>query len=142
MTIKKIIFIQLLLFICIPDVFCDTIGYYHVYYNNIILKNSSDKTGDTLPVVVKKADIKEKDSLTIKYWQDTPCENCKFFLVVIDERKKYVKVTSTIGQASPLSISLSEILKWSENYYNDNFEIYYYKEKPAFPIHLFKLILE
>lgn len=117
----------------------DTIDYYHVYYNNVKIK---EYPNDTIPIIIKKSEIKDSDTLSIRYWNDTPCTNCKFYLVVIDNKKIYVKVTSTTGQGTPLSISMKDILEWSAINLVDNFDIYYYEEKPAYPIHLFKLIFK
>jgi len=124
-----------------PVAFCDTTDHYQVFYNNTILRNFPDEIKDSSAIILKKADIKESDSLIIKYWKGALCDNCKFFIVVIDDKKRYVKVVSHIGRGMPLAISLEDIQKWSEYYKVNSFEIYYYEERPAFPIDLFTLIL-
>ena len=117
----------------------DTTDFYHILYNKDLLKAYP---GDTVPISIIRTDIKDSDSLTIKYWSDTPCKSCKFYLVVIDQKKNYVKVVSAIGQSAPLSISVKDIFDWSANELVDNFDLYYYEEKPAYPIHLCKLVFK
>ena len=124
--------------IFISSAFCDTTDYFHVFYNKIKIKDVSI----SLPLQMKKADIKENDTLSVEYWDDTPCATCKFFLVVIDNKNNYVKVSTNIGQGEPLIIPMSAIMLWSDNKLVNTFDIYYYEEKPAFPIHLFTLKLQ
>jgi len=97
---------------------------------------------DTTPISFYKTEIKETDSLSVRYWTDTPCTSCRFYLVVIDEKNIYVKVISAIGQGVPLIISMKDILDWSTENSIDYFNIYYYEEKPAYPIHLFSMVLK
>ena len=142
MSVRNSFFSIIFLFIVIPYSYGDTTDYYYVFYNNIKINKYTGINADTLPLIFKKADIKNSDVLIVKYWDDSPCEKCKFFLVVIDDKKQYVKVVSNTGQGSPLSVPLAEIIEWSKNNDVTMFEVYYYEEKPAFPIHLFKVILE
>jgi hypothetical protein len=139
MNYKLFCLVILLLFSLEIKVNADTIDYYHIYYNNILINNNSSDSG---AISFKKVEIKESDSLSVKYWTDTPCASCRFYLVAIDENNIYVKVTSNIGQGSPLTISMKDILDWSAQNNVDYFNIYYYEEKPAYPIHLFKLVLK
>jgi hypothetical protein len=110
LNLKSFSLLLLILFAMLFQANADTIDYYHVYYNNIIIK---ENPRDTTPISFKKTEIKETDSLSVRYWTDTPCASCKFYLVVIDEKNIYVKVTSALGQGTPLSISMQDILDWS-----------------------------
>jgi hypothetical protein len=142
MRFSKIFFTFLLFILCTPYAYCDTIDTYRIYYNNKLVKEHSIASDDTIPVIVKRSDITETDSITIIYSQDSPCESCKFYVVIIDKMKKLVKVVSAMGTETPLVFSLDEIRDWAENNSSEMFEVYYYKEKPAFPVHLFRLALE
>ena len=122
--------------------YCDTTDHYQVFYNHNLIKKNSAGVKDSTPVILEKSAIKENDSLIIKYWKDALCDECKFFIVVIDDKKRYVKVLSCVGRGMPLAISIEDIRQWSEYYKVNSFEVYYYEEKPAFPIDLFTLILQ
>jgi len=140
---KKIYFLTVLLtFIGILVVKADTTDYYSISYNNVILGNYKGGTNDSIPLFFEKTSIKENDELTVKYMSDTLCGTCRYYLVIIDSEKHYVKVISNTGQGSPLTFSVSEVLNWSNEKFIDRFEIYYYPEKPAFPAHLFTMILK
>ena len=52
----------------------DTIDYWHVYYNKIKIKEYNQYSKGE--IVLKIKDIKKSDSLTIKYFRDTPCDDC------------------------------------------------------------------
>ena len=121
---------------------CDTTDHYSIYYNNVEARTISGKVHDSIPLEFNKKNIGINDKLAVKYSSDSLCTDCKYFLVVIDNKKRYVKVVSNSGQGTPLTFALSEVLEWSNKYLVNKFDIYYYKEKPAFPIYLFTLKLD
>ena len=86
-TIYFLILILLVSNICKAD----TIDYWHVYYNKTKIKEFNQiSRGKTL--VFKIANIKKKDSITVKYFRDTPCFDCVTSLTAEDE-KHYVYIT-------------------------------------------------
>jgi hypothetical protein len=138
--IKRFYFLIILfLFIGTSVARCDTTDHYSIYYNDIKIHDYNINTEDSIPLAFDKTSLKENDNLTVKYWSDTLCATCKYYLVIIDSEKRYVKVVSCTGQGIPLTFSMSEVLNWSNENSIDTFEIYYYEEKPAFPVYLFTL---
>jgi hypothetical protein len=140
--IKRAYFITaLLLLIGFSIARGDTTDHYSIYYNDIEVRTNSIKVHDSVPLEFNKKNIGLDDKLTVKYSSDSLCSTCKYFLVIIDSEKKYVKVVSNSGQGTPLTFSLNEVLDWSNEKTVNRFDIYYYAEKPAYPIYLFTLNL-
>jgi len=115
---------------------------YKVFYNKILVKSALDTATQLSPLHFKNSDILVTDSLYIYYSDNNSCDSCMYFVVVIDNQKKYVKVLSNQGQKYAYVIPIYDLKRWAEANKLNIFEIYYYKEKPAFPIHLLKIILD
>ncbi len=141
-TIKRIV-VFIIFMSCLTAVKADTIHKsYHVYYNKILVKSNLDTVTQIIPLHFKYSDILITDSLFINYLETKSCDSCKYFLVVIDSHKNYVKVLSNQGQKNSFAVSVFDIKLWADKNKINMFEIYYYKEKPAFPVHLLKIVLD
>lgn len=137
-TIYFLILILLVSNICKAD----TIDYWHVYYNKTKIKEFNQiSRGKTL--VFKIANIKKKDSITVKYFRDTPCFDCVTSLTAEDEKHYVVVINHGKGTFNPVSFSLADILRYKEQNNKDYFEVYYYEtHSVADKILLFRMKLE
>jgi len=61
---------------------CDTIDFWHVYYNKTKKLECSQWTGCTLTVY--KDSVKSNDTINIYYYMDTHCFDCYNFISVKD----------------------------------------------------------
>ncbi len=128
-TILKIYFLTSILIFSTGNGFCDTIDYYHVYYNNLKIKEFNQHHLKNPPTIEIDIDsLKNADKIIVKYWNDTPCSNCKFFIRVKDnDTKKIISENSNIGQFKPLTIKLKDLLEYYAIKNKSKLEIYYFE---------------
>ncbi len=108
-------------------VFCDTLDYWHVYYNDSTIAQYNSNVSDT-KIEIEKSRLKENDLLTIRYGDDTPCNNCKFYLFVQNEEKKKFRIVETNELWGKLSINLFELSEFGKTNRNNKFEFYYWEK--------------
>lgn len=101
----------------------DTLDYWHVYYNKTKIREFNQL--DRNQITLKKRNIKPDDILTIKYFNDTPCDACKIFIVVKDNRHNIVFKKEGKGTFNPISISLKQLVLSKKA----EFEVFYFEEK-------------
>lgn len=118
----------------------DTIDFWHVYYHDIKINEYNQYSKGEITIIAK--DIKKTDSITIIYFRDTPCSDCKTNVTV--ENKSHFIITKGIGfgTANPIKISVFELLLKADR----NFNYVYYQEENKFQqeqrLLLFKIKLE
>ncbi|MCH5716410.1 hypothetical protein [Niabella hibiscisoli] len=119
----------------------DTIDYWHVYYNKIKIKEYNLNTRET--VILKARDIKKADKLVIKYFRDTPCNNCESAMTI--ENDKHVVILKGMGRGTfnPVGISLYDLLQHHIRTKENIYSVFYNegqhrleKEDPIFKIKL------
>lgn len=143
-TILKIGLIIVIIAISNRIGFCDTIDYYHVYYNNKKIKeyNQHDLNKEN-SISFQTNSIKKSDKLTVKYFNDTPCRDCKFFIQVKSQTDdKIISENSNIGQFEPLTINLNDLVKFQKFNQENIFGVYYYEKDKSNIRQLFKIKLE
>ncbi|TDO95002.1 hypothetical protein [Flavobacterium sp. 245] len=124
---KKII--PFLFFLSLP--FCsrscpiDTISYWKVYHNNVLLKNLNDYTNNS--IVIKSKNYKPGDYLAIQYFDDTPCEDCKFALIVRGEGKSEIYRSEFKGENKLIKINLKNLIDFRPKTNPSTFIIYLYE---------------
>ena len=93
--------------------FCDTLDYWHVYYNDSVIAKFNSASQD-LKIEIDRKDVNEGDTLSIRYGDDTPCNDCKFVLFVRDEKKRKLRITETNGFWGKLSFGLKELVEFGK----------------------------
>lgn len=115
----------------------DTIDYWLVYYNKVKIKEYNQYSKGE--IILKIKDIKKTDSLTIKYFRDTPCDDCLTNLTIESDDNFVITKGQGTGTFNPINVSVFDlILKANRNYYN----VYYYEKNKPKKILLFKIKLE
>lgn len=122
--------------------YADTIDFYHVYYSDDIIKkyNLFHVNQDNL-ITLDASNIKEKDSIKVRYWDDTPCFDCSCYLNIYNKKMKVMSVTS-IGVGNFLSISLYDLLAFAGRYKIYEYDIEYYEDSSPQKRILFSILLE
>ena len=140
---KKLFFLILTLNYISLIAKADTIDYWHVYYNNRKIKefnqNSTDRT-----IILGLQKIKAKDSLAVRYFNDTPCMECDTFLEFEDSEHNVVMTSKGKGTSNPISFSLKRIIDVEKKINNGSIEIYYFEassNRKTHRIQLFKIVL-
>jgi hypothetical protein len=123
---KSLIFILFCSTCVLLSVKADTIDFWHVYLNQKKIKNFNQNTKDKT-IFLQINNCKNSDTLTITYFRDTPCYDCKTFLDIEDNKHLILLQKTGIGTINPFSISLKKLL----NYFRENkmgsLEFYYYE---------------
>lgn len=121
----------------IDSVKSDTIDYWLVYYNKVKIKEYNQYSKGE--IILKIKDIKKTDSLTIKYFRDTPCDDCLTNLTIESDDNFVITKGQGTGTFNPINVSVFDlILKANRNYYN----VYYYENNKQEKILLFRIKLE
>lgn len=120
----------------------DTISYWHVYYNQT--KIEMNQFSNSL-VPIRINEIKKKDTITVKYFRDTPSSECETRIVVENQNHLIVAGGKNFGAFSPINFSVFDILKYYQISKEQNYLVYYYEgkiSKPSDRTLLFKIKLE
>lgn len=103
----------------------DTIDFWHVFYNNKLIK---EYNGYNLgnPLIIKIDSIKAEDSITVKFFPDTPCADCDSYLMIEYPFLNRAFIAHETYTFWPLKLSLAD-LKKVEKITSDRqlFEVYY-----------------
>lgn len=122
--------------------FIDTIDFWHVFYNNKLIKEYNVHNSEK-PVILKISSLKEDDSITVKYFRDTPSNDCNAYLIIEYPFLNRAFIAHGTYTFCPLSISLSDLKKAKEFMPNSNsFQVYYLEDTNNTKIKLFELKLE
>ena len=105
--IKKTLLL-LLTGVCLLSAKGDTIDFWHVYYNDKLIKEFN-QVGYSNVVVIKNDEIKNTDSITIRFYDDTPCNKCFVSLIVRDEKEDKLKKVDTVGESTIFKLSIKEL---------------------------------
>ena len=105
----------------------DTIDVWNVSYNQRIIKHFNGYSNGE--IVLKMDSIKPGDSLTVRYYRDTPCHDCATFLHVENEKHFVFFSSSNRGTGAPLSISVEQLLAIRNKGYIRPFLVFYSEGK-------------
>ena len=105
----------------------DTIDFWHVYYNKIKLGEYGQNTKGAIALKIKN--IKKSDSLTIKYFRDTPCIDCETIIAVEDKKRTLITKGKGRGTLNPLKISVYKLLKYYLQGNKGVYDVYYQEEQ-------------
>ena len=135
---KIISWLILLLVVSCPAVHADTIDYWHVFYNNRILEKFSSTSRDP-SVTLQLGSIGPRDTLSVKYFKDTPCMKCPVNLLIQDDQKNTLRQFKSYGTGSSLAIPLKDLAEFKRKRAVNSFIFYYYEGDYKLRIFLFKL---
>jgi len=120
----------------------DTVSYWHVYYNKTKIREYIQFM-NVETIVLKISEIKAGDSITAKYFRDTPCHDCLTTLTVDDGKHQSVSINHGKGTFNPVSFAVSDLVQFKEKNNKDYFEIFYSEEpRGEHQILLFRIKLE
>lgn len=95
----------------------DTTDYWHIFYNQKVIAKYPVWPKNP-PLIIAKANIRPSDSLTVKYWNDAPCSNCKTIIYFLDSKEKRILLAHGNGSWTPLKISVAALIKIAVVYGN------------------------
>lgn len=107
--------------------FCDTTDYWHIYYNDSVIAKFNSASQD-LKIELKRSKIKNVDTLSIRYGDDTPCYDCKFVLFVRNEKKQKLRITKTNQFWGKLSFGLSDLIEFGDKNKSKRYDFYYWEQ--------------
>ncbi|GAB2833678.1 hypothetical protein [Ferruginibacter profundus] len=120
---KKLVLPFLLIFAFAQNTKADTIDFWHIYYNQTKIR-ACNQFG-TYQIVLKLNSIKSGDSITVRYFRDTPCSDCPSLLTVEDEKHRVFASSKGMGTFNPVSFSLDALVELKKQGYNEPFEVFY-----------------
>ena len=121
--------------------FCDTLDYWHVYYNDSVIAKFTSVSPD-LKIEIDRSKIKEGDTLTVKHGDDTPCFNCKFVLFVRDEKKRKLRITETNEFLGKLSFGIKDLIEFGDKNESKRYDFYYWEQNDSGDKPPMKLVLQ
>ncbi len=107
--------------------FCDTLDYWHVFYNDSVIAKFNSASED-LNIEIDRFKIKEGDTLTVRHGDDTPCINCKFVLFIIDEKNRKLRITETNEFWGKLSFGLKDLIEFGDKNESKQYDFYYWEQ--------------
>lgn len=120
----------------------DTIDFWHVFYNNKLIKEYSGYNFGQ-PLIIKIDSIKAEDSITVKFFRDTPCNDCDSYLIIEYPFLNKAFIAHGNYTICPLKLSLSDLKKiLIKSSVKRLFEVFYLDVTNNYKIKLFDLKLE
>ncbi len=130
--------------ICLPSLSkADTIDVWHVYYNQRLIQDFNAYSANE--IVLKMDSIQPGDSITLRYFRDTPCYDCEIFLNVESAKHMVFLTSSQRGTFTPISISVDQLVKIKSERYKQLLSVFYFEgklERRSDKILLFRIRLE
>ncbi len=105
----------------------DTIDFWHVYYNKTKIKEFNQYSKEE--IVLKIKDIQRTDSLTVKYFRDTPCDKCETKVTIENGKHFVVTEGKDKGTFNPVTISLYDLLQYHLKAAKEVYEVFYQEEE-------------
>ncbi|MFT4666353.1 MAG: hypothetical protein ACI8YQ_001768 [Polaribacter sp.] len=105
----------------------DTLDYWHVYYNDKVIAKFNSVSKD-LNVKIDRSEIKESDTISIRYGKDTRCPNCKYILFVRDEKKRKLRITESDQFWSKLSFGLVDLTEFGRKNESKRYDFHYWEQ--------------
>ncbi len=121
----------------------DTIDVWHVYYNQHLIQDFNAYSANE--IVLKLDSIQPGDSITLRYYRDTPCYDCASFLTLENEKHYIFFERSNRGTGAPISFSVDQLRAIKNKGYFRPFLVFYYEgklERRSDKIRLFRIRLE
>jgi len=120
----------------------DTIDFWHVFYNNKLVKQYNGYHFGN-PLVIKTDSIKPQDSITVKYFRDTPCADCDSYLIIEYPFLNKTFIAHGTYTFYPLTLSLANLKNVEKaKSIRQLFEVYYVEASNNYKIKLFDIKLE
>lgn len=117
---KRLLILSLLF--CTFQAKADTINFCQVYYNNIKILDINFFRSNEL--VLKMDSIQSSDSITIRYFRDTPCFDCPTKLIIENEKHLPFFSIENVGTSSPFTFSVQQLVELREKGYEHHFEVF------------------
>jgi len=116
----------------------DTISYWKVYNGGKLIKEGN--VFDIGPkILLKKAVIRSVDSLNVKYFDDTPCINCKGALTIKSEQGKVIKIIGNTISNYDFKIKTTDLQVLAFKNRNSILRFYYKEDSIQDEILLFEI---
>lgn len=87
----------------------DTISVWHVFYNKIKMKEYNGFTNKS-PLIIKANNYKIGDSITIKYYSDSPCRDCKTAIMLKSNDNQVTMAGKNIGTGNPITFPVKFLI--------------------------------
>ena len=104
----------------------DTIDFWHIYYNNVKIKEGNGFSKFKLKLNLDK--IKNTDSLSFRYNHDSPCFDCPTNLIVEDKHQQLIIKARGEGNFNPITLNLKSLIDYFNLHGETDFKVYYYRE--------------
>ncbi|PWG04048.1 hypothetical protein DIS07_14755 [Polaribacter aquimarinus] len=119
----------------------DTLDYWHVYKNDKIIAKFNSVSKD-LNIKINKSEIKESDTISIRYGKDTRCSNCKYILFVRDEKKRKLRITESDKYWDKLSFGFLDLIEFGQKNKSKRYDFYYWERNSDGKNQPMKLVLK
>jgi hypothetical protein len=119
----------------------DTLDYWLVYKNDKVIAKFNSVSKD-LNIKIKKSEIKDSDTISIRYGKDTRCSNCKYILFVRDEKNRKLRITESDKYWNKLSFGLSELTEVGRKNKSKRYDFYYWERDSYGKNKPMKLVLQ
>lgn len=124
----KAVYLSILMLFIAGVCKADTIDYWHVYYNQTKIREYN-QFGNAQTIVLKLAEIRSGDSITVKYFRDTPCTDCSISLSVEDGKHRSAVTKQAKGTFTPTTFTVDDLLRFREKSGQGTFEVLYQDER-------------
>ena len=119
----------------------DTLDYWHVYKNDKIIAKFNSVSKD-LNIKIKKSEIKDSDTISIRYGKDTRCSDCEYILFVRDEKNRKLRITESDKYWNKLSFGLLDLIEFGQKNKSKRYDFYYWERNSDGKNGRMKLVLQ
>ena len=122
--------------------FCqaDTISYWHVYLNDKVIAEFSVVT-ENPTIDINISDLSKNPILTVVYFRDTPCQECRTYLTISNSKDKILFKIKGFGTLNKHNLKLTRLIKLYTKGKGSDYRLYF-KEPPFQDQYLLTLTLK
>ncbi|WP_064967211.1 hypothetical protein [Tenacibaculum ovolyticum] len=119
----------------------DTLDYWQVYKNDKIIAKFNSVSKD-LNIKINKSEIRESDTISIRYGKDIRCSNYKYILFVRDEKKRKLRIIKSDKYWDKLSFGLLDLIEFGQKNKSKRYDFYYWERNRDGKNQPMKLVLK
>jgi len=113
---------------------CDTIDFWHVFYNKKKIGEFDDYSETRAKIVIKTSSINDNDSIRVKYFRDTPCDDCHTLLTIEDENNNRVLTSKGKGTFRAVSFAVKDLIEEKKRSGVTSFIVFYTEDQGGYSI--------
>lgn len=125
MTALKPCFLWAVLLLLNQTAYCDTLNYWYVYQNEVLVRQFNETSKD-LSLHLDVKDIQKNDTLSFRYFPCSLCIDCTYHIEVRPSKSKQTLILASAKESEALAFNLYNFVRLTQFLFHTEFQFYLY----------------